>query len=242
VSQMIKTIAEVITGLVGLFGVTLIGVLIQDALKDNPTYRKAHQEKVYDWLLGLRKDFPTFILVLSFLLLASAISSAEQQPITAEQGVEAQAKAKSNAQKEYDFDKQFIAPNGHGGYDCTPIVKERTVISDRMIANPDGTTEWFGDKGIDKTLQEREANLIAIRESQRAHREALLAHGKASGDPDIEKSVKDLEDFQNQAEKDFGWEKKDKEQKEAKAKYDAEQAEKEYKERYKTLVSFETTK
>lgn len=189
----------------------------------------------------MRKNFLKFylsfaLLACSFLLLSHEVWSDEQARVQAQaesvndvtQRMAQDATNKGttvvingvkyghpDAIKEEAFRDANLVRTQDGGYDLRPHVKERTVISNREVVNPDGTTEFY-PQGIDKALQERAEQAEAVRAKQTAQRQALLAH--SPDDKDTQREVQKMADFQEKADKELS--KNDESLKKAKEQYD----------------------
>ena len=196
---MIKTIVEVIIGIVGLFGVSFIVVLIQDALKDNPKYKEEHRKKLYDWLIGARKDFPHFIILLSFLLLSPTVCSAQKLEgdiMTPDQVAEAKAKGykfcdgtnetpDEIAESRFAHDNMIINAQGNRELKI-PVTGQRQIISNRLAVNENGQLEGIPD---DNEFIQQRKTLQAIKErNKQAFEEAGL---RLNGDPQRDKQERE---------------------------------------------------
>jgi hypothetical protein len=254
---MIKTIVEVIQIGIGLFGVALIGVLIEDILKDNPAYRKAHREKVYEWVLGLRKEFPRFCLALSFLIFSSTVCFAELDPnnpstkypvgggriLTQEEvayneahGIYAVNDKRAKPQTadeiaEGKFAQENMGRDAQGN--CVvipPKTGQRQVISSRLALTPDGQLEGIPTNS--ELAEHRQAIAKVRAQNEKNAREAGLHFEDLPEEKEkIEKKILDLSEESLKASDDKvkEW---DKDKKGETAKYEAP----------KVFVSYETQK
>ena len=144
---MIKTIVQVIVGIVGLFGVAFIGVLIQDVLKDNPKYKEEHRKKLYDWLIGARKDFPRFIIILSFLLLYPIICFAGE--IRFAEDVSAEQRAKLTSEQETSIQQQLQAQRNDPALHAQRLEEAKQYEIRQAQRTPDQIAEdKFADENV----------------------------------------------------------------------------------------------
>ncbi len=151
-------------------------------------------------------------------------------------GIDGKRYGDPNAIKEDEYTEKHIVTDPDGSRHFRPNVTERTVISDRMIILPDGSTE-FWKQGIDKAMQEQQEALAQhqkVLDAQRkkiygnnpdAESRKLMEEGKARDQKSIEEEAKKIEELKKAKEKH--------EQEER------ERLEKEYQERYKVLKSVE---
>lgn len=254
-ANTIKTIVEVLVAIVGFFGLSFIVVLAEyDWKVNNRKYREEHRKKVYDWVLGLRKDFPTFCLVLSFLFLSSSLCFAELDPnnpsskypvgggrvLTQEEcayneahGIYAvndkRAKPLTADQvAEFKFADENMGRDAQGNAVVIPkATGKRQVISSRLALTPDGQLE-----GI-PTGDEMAEHRKAIAEVRKRNQDNARKAGLHFEDLPEEKEkigkgiVEEGEKHLQKAEERLAQNEKDK-------KGETEQYQ------YKTLVSFET--